>query len=700
MSAQEKNYNSIEDIAKQISKDMEILLSNKIEVAIVDNNANIKYIDNNLKNKYEDLIKSFVSGNFNLLTIGEHSLPLSGVNIGFFKVSENSMVVLYSESGPVGQLLAFKGKMKKYAEYIEKYIHEEPKKSKTLEKTTYRVPIKIEGLENKKFSMIEAKVIHLIDGKNTIEDICEKTKLPRLKVDEIIKKYQKKGWIKLKRMIITEEGVKEFIKEPEKEKKKKEKETKKGKIVEKEIRKEPEPKAALPEISTPLAEEISTTPVQTPSKAEVKEEAPKISNIEKLYNEIDTLLASTDPISPTPLDYSYGKTYTSTSDVSIPTKPITPPPRISYEPSSPSIPEPIPVSSEAEIKKVPEVSKSIKDQISSEIPLEIPEEIPEPIEDKKSPPIPEELPSKPPEPISIETPKVIQAEIPQEIPEEIPEIPSEPKPEAKQPPLPQEIPEPFKTEISKSTEEKVSEISLSPHPVPTPKPVSISEDSFREKKDSIELKIENIEKVDSKIFEELDEIMKETKPIETTETKEKVLVEKGTSKASELLTESKEIKTLTKTVQEKFTPTAEPIIEEKEINKEEKLTTPPIIESTIKPLDETLSKLTDVLSKSKVQESEQKAPPEEVKKEEESLEDKSIDEYIKLKEIKMETAKESTPEKPVIIGAKAVCPHCKSIVFMLEKICPECKKPLKKCPHCNTPITLFARICPECGSIL
>ncbi len=581
MSEEIENINSLEDIVKKIANDMRKLLSNPIQIGIIDNNNNLKYIDPVLEEKYADFIKSFAAGNFSVLDVGEHSLPLSGVNIGFFKLSEKAMIVLYSESGPVGQLLAFKGRMHKYSDYIDKFIDMklEKGKSKQVEKTAYRVPIKLDGIERKKFSMIEAKVIHLIDGKNTIEDICEKTNLPRLKVDEIIKKYQKKGWIKLKRIIVME--GEQAKKEPKKEE-----------VVKKEA-----PKITHAELKV-SEKEIPKTP-EAPSPV-VPPITIKQPTMDEIYDDINNLLKNTDPISP-----------------------FIPPSATNQVPLSNPPPLVQPTTS-----ITPETEQSHKSNITS-----ILEEIPSA---PKAAPIPEEIPSAP-----------------------------------KAAPIPEEI-----------SKQEVLDIPM--------KPASGSD---------VEVMV--AEEVNEELFNDLMNIMNETEPIEQSEVVEQP--EKfEAAKASDLMgieTQEKAEPIVTKSPE---MPIAMPITEEKEIPKAE---VQEQVNETIKPLDETLSKLTDVLAKT---EEKQQAVSTDSQKEQEELksideqktiEESSLDDYLKIKEIE-KTELEEKPTKPTIIGAKAICPHCKSVVFMMEKICPECKKPLKVCPHCKAPITLFARICPECGSIL
>lgn len=201
------------DIVKIIKDEIGRLLGTNIQCAIVSADGTINYIDPEIK-KFSDFIISFTKGNFTLLQPGDHSLPLSGTNIAFFKVTQKSLVILNSDKGPVGQLLAFKGRMQKYGEKIDTLLEAAivEEETKASAKAAVRVPVLTVSISNKKFGMEEAKVLHLVNGENTISDICEKTNIPQLKVDEILRRYQKKGWIKLKRLII---GAGKELEEPE-----------------------------------------------------------------------------------------------------------------------------------------------------------------------------------------------------------------------------------------------------------------------------------------------------------------------------------------------------------------------------------------------------------------------------------------------------------------------------------------------------
>ncbi len=53
----------------------------------------------------------------------------------------------------------------------------------------------------KKYPLDDSKVIYLCNGKNSIEEIAEQTGFSLLKINEILKKYQKKKIINIKRVI-------------------------------------------------------------------------------------------------------------------------------------------------------------------------------------------------------------------------------------------------------------------------------------------------------------------------------------------------------------------------------------------------------------------------------------------------------------------------------------------------------------------
>lgn len=257
---------SFEEIAKDILAALGRLLATRPYIAITDSNGTIRFIDPPLE-LYAKFIQNFVYNNFNLLGVGDHSLPLGGVNLAFFKLSPIALVVLYTMKGVTGQLLSFKAKMFEWSGRIDQLISGvvttipapqaqtasseplayptstayppstqyppspaypastpeaasptyAPSPASTAPSSTSAselaapstkaglksVPFLIKKLTGKeKFPLEEAQILQFCDGTNSIEDICAKTGYARLKVDEVIRDYQKKKWIELKRIVL------------------------------------------------------------------------------------------------------------------------------------------------------------------------------------------------------------------------------------------------------------------------------------------------------------------------------------------------------------------------------------------------------------------------------------------------------------------------------------------------------------------
>jgi len=201
----------ISEIVEEIVNYMNKILAHPTYMGIFNNKGQAIFIDEALKEYYQ-FISSFINENFELLSVGDHSIPLSGLNLAFYKITNNAMIILHTKEGPVGQLLAFKSRMFDYAKKIEeistkftdemiKQIPRPRVKQVSKAGSAERIPVLKVDINKKKFAMDEASVLHIIDGKKTITEICEEIKIPRLKVNEILKKYQKKGWLKLKRVI-------------------------------------------------------------------------------------------------------------------------------------------------------------------------------------------------------------------------------------------------------------------------------------------------------------------------------------------------------------------------------------------------------------------------------------------------------------------------------------------------------------------
>jgi len=206
------------------------------QIAIVDSLADIKYIDSELEKQRLAYIKDYVSANFDLIEVNQYSLPLSGILLGFFKISERVMLVLYSKTGKIGNLLAYRGIIESFTSKIDEaldlmqeiydieslaYDIIRLKKVKTIKTSTATPAITIDSADRvstmptqisspdqiypklipkyakKKFSFKESLVLQHADGKNSVEEISEKCNFQRQEVLEIIDKYQKKGWVEL-----------------------------------------------------------------------------------------------------------------------------------------------------------------------------------------------------------------------------------------------------------------------------------------------------------------------------------------------------------------------------------------------------------------------------------------------------------------------------------------------------------------------
>lgn len=215
-------------ITKEILNEFTQLFVSRPYFAVIDLNAKIHHLDNSPLNQYLDLIQSFVQNNFNLLKVGDHSFPLGGVNLCFFKVSSKAILIIYTAEGPSGQLLSFKHKMFKWTQRIDDLIGEieiEPptlqiqedsieKESEVMVKSDKLIlekdvkgfndipVLKRELTGKEKFPLGVAQILQLCDGKHSIDDICNETNHKKVMVNQVIKEYQNKKWIEMKRVLL------------------------------------------------------------------------------------------------------------------------------------------------------------------------------------------------------------------------------------------------------------------------------------------------------------------------------------------------------------------------------------------------------------------------------------------------------------------------------------------------------------------
>ncbi|MHA1301247.1 MAG: hypothetical protein ACTSO9_17635 [Candidatus Helarchaeota archaeon] len=182
----------------------------RVYVAIADPNGKILAFQDGIA-PFKDLIENFVGTNFPYLKFGDHSIPLSGHNLIFFR-SERAVLALYSPKGKYGQLLSFKAKFNEYASEIDELVGEvsynkEIVTKKIVEKAQPElkysrdrwqiIPIfsvKLTGKE--KLSLDEANILNACDGNATVKKIAEDLQIKLTDLIDTLLKYYHKGWIR------------------------------------------------------------------------------------------------------------------------------------------------------------------------------------------------------------------------------------------------------------------------------------------------------------------------------------------------------------------------------------------------------------------------------------------------------------------------------------------------------------------------
>jgi len=216
---------NLELIANEISGKLGRILAVKVYLGIADSQGQLKYMDTEL-GQFKDFIETFVKNNFQYLRVGDHSLPLSGENILFFRLPR-AMLILYSIKGRVGQLLTFKSMLPQYMNSFDMFMGnveldltpEIGKKVQPELEITPMVPIKpIEKInflrrnmyykeihpkvaekdkENIKFSLTANTILNNCYRENSLLGLFDKLEL---KEDEFISEFYKlfkANWIKI-----------------------------------------------------------------------------------------------------------------------------------------------------------------------------------------------------------------------------------------------------------------------------------------------------------------------------------------------------------------------------------------------------------------------------------------------------------------------------------------------------------------------
>jgi len=108
-------------IANDISNALRKIITVKPYVAIIDMLGNVLHADEPLHN-YISQFQHLIGNTMSKLTVGDHSIPFSHINIVFFRISSRVLIALLNENGLIGELLAFKGQMFRWGEKIEEII--------------------------------------------------------------------------------------------------------------------------------------------------------------------------------------------------------------------------------------------------------------------------------------------------------------------------------------------------------------------------------------------------------------------------------------------------------------------------------------------------------------------------------------------------------------------------------------------------
>jgi len=219
-----KKSESFYEVAKEIENIFGKIFAARPYVAIIDAQGAVRYTEPQL-DSHLSYIQNFIKSNFNLLKVGDHSLPLGGVNLAFFKVSSKAIIVIFTQKGFTGQLLAFRSRMLEWSSKLDELIGDfvtpitpvrlpadgEPEvlestpsgSAVTVTQGFKKIPVLMKQLDGKeKFPIEVATILQFCDGKHSVEEICEKTSYPKVKVNQIIMEYQKKKWLDLKKVLV------------------------------------------------------------------------------------------------------------------------------------------------------------------------------------------------------------------------------------------------------------------------------------------------------------------------------------------------------------------------------------------------------------------------------------------------------------------------------------------------------------------
>ncbi|NVM27500.1 MAG: hypothetical protein HWN65_01550 [Candidatus Helarchaeota archaeon] len=218
---------NIDSIVKEITSKLGGILAVRVYVGVANSIGQLIYEDSEME-QFRNFIQTFVKSNFKYLKVGDHSLPISGRNIMFFRTPK-AMLVLYSIKGRVGQLLTFKSMLPKYMNSFDQFVGEVSPEVLPAElvveevrpevETIPTVPLKaIEKVifsrreafykeitpvlgkkikDGAKFSLITSVILNYSNDENSILDISDKLDVSQEEFNAQLYKLYKANWIKI-----------------------------------------------------------------------------------------------------------------------------------------------------------------------------------------------------------------------------------------------------------------------------------------------------------------------------------------------------------------------------------------------------------------------------------------------------------------------------------------------------------------------
>ncbi|MHA1265840.1 MAG: hypothetical protein ACTSRS_11460 [Candidatus Helarchaeota archaeon] len=197
---------ALEEITSEINKKLRDITGIPVFTAIIDPNGKILVADTIFEPLYE-LISNFVRTNFSLLDVGDHSIPISGNPLVFFRM-KNGIIALYSPKGRHGALLSFQSQFTNFQLKIDTLIGEitpqavipekgAPTPAVKYKRDPWKIPVvsikKLQG--NEKLSLKEALILNKCNENPSIQEILDISKTTLPVTLKILQKYENLGWI-------------------------------------------------------------------------------------------------------------------------------------------------------------------------------------------------------------------------------------------------------------------------------------------------------------------------------------------------------------------------------------------------------------------------------------------------------------------------------------------------------------------------